>query len=303
MTFQRTAPTESTPIQVAAGHWTDYDARTGCTVILFDRPTPAVVDVRGGAPGSRETDLLAPGRLVRSVDAILLAGGSAFGLAAADGVMRFLRDRGRGVATPAGPVPIVPAAVIFDLAVGRPTAPNADAGYEACLSAGPIERVRRGLIGTGVGATTGKLFGQPARRGGFGVSTIAWAAGTVTALVVVNAAGAVVDAATGNDLLDGGPDRREQILTVGTPLGEREATTLGVVLLNAPADETALTRCAVAAHDAFARSIRPCHTIFDGDLVFAVGPLQGVPSPADILGVTTATELAMERAIVDAVTA
>jgi len=301
--FERTGLKESPSIQATVGHWTDRDALTGCTVFLFDRPAPAVVDVRGGAPGSRETDLLASGRLVRSVDALVLTGGSAFGLAAADGVMRFLQEQGRGVTTPAGPVPIVPAAVIFDLAVGQATAPDAASGYQACLSAGPIEQIQRGLIGAGIGATTGKLFGQTAKRGGFGVATVRWAAGSVTALVVVNAAGAVVDATTGREMIGGGAASREQMLTSATALGEREATTLGVVLVDAPADETALTRCAIAAHDAFARSIRPSHTIFDGDLVFAVGRRQGAPSPIEVLGVTTATELAMERAVVDAVTA
>jgi L-aminopeptidase/D-esterase-like protein len=295
--FERTAPPEPTSIQALVGHWTDHIALTGCTVVLFDRPAPAVVDVRGGAPGTRETDLLAPGKLVRSVDAILLTGGSAFGLAAADGVMRYLQEQGRGVATPAGPIPIVPAAVIFDLAVGLPTSPNADAGYQACLATRPIEELQRGRIGAGIGATTGKLLGNSPRRGGFGVSTVTWSAGSVSALVVVNAAGDVVDPAEGE------PDRREQILAGVPALGERQATTLGVILVNVHTDETTLTRCAVSAHDAFARAIRPCHTIFDGDLVFAVGLIQGTPSPVEVVGVTTATELAMERAVIDAVTA
>lgn len=294
--FERAERDEPTAIQVLVGHWTDHNALTGCTVVLFDRPAPAAVDVRGGAPGTRETDLLASGKLVRGVDAILLTGGSAYGLAAADGVMRFLQEHGRGFATPAGPVPIVPAAVIYDLAVGLPIAPNADAGYQACLSARSLDELPRGRIGAGIGATTGKLLGGSARRGGFGASTIRWGAGSVTALVVVNAAGDVVDRAGGE------PDHRERVLAGLTSLGERQATTLGVVLVNAPADETALTRCAISAHDGFARIIRPCHTILDGDLVFAVGLTPGAPAPAEILGVTTATELAMERAILDAVT-
>ncbi|MEA2595690.1 MAG: hypothetical protein QOF01_2159 [Thermomicrobiales bacterium] len=301
--FRRSGLSGDSPIDVVAGHWTDRDALTGCTVVLFDRPAPAVVDVRGGAPGSRETDLLAPGRLVRSVDAILLTGGSAFGLAAADGVMRFLQEQGRGVATPAGPVPIVPAAVIYDLAVGKPIAPDAGSGYSACLAAGPIGNLERGQVGAGTGASTGKLFGGRASRGGFGAATIAWADSSVTALVAVNSAGAVFDANSNRDALGGEADGREQLLVGAPDVGERQATTLGIVLVSAPVDETALTRCAVAAHDAFARSIRPCHTIFDGDLVFAVGLVRGAPSPVEVVGVTTATELAMERAIVDAVTA
>jgi L-aminopeptidase/D-esterase-like protein len=300
--FERSGLTGVQPIQATAGHWTDDDALTGCTVVLFDRPAPAVVDVRGGAPGSRETDLLAPGRLVRSVDAILLTGGSAFGLAAADGVMQFLQEQGRGVAAPAGPVPIVPAAVVYDLAIGKPMAPDAASGRRACLAAGPIENLPRGKVGAGTGTTTGKLFTGDGNRGGFGVGSISWPAGSVVALAVVNAAGAVVDE-TGRAIVSGEPDGRQRLLGNAAHLGERQATTLGIVLLNAPVDETALTRCAVAAHDAFARAIRPCHTIFDGDIIFAVGLMPGQLSPAQVLSVTTATELAMERAIVDAVTA
>jgi L-aminopeptidase/D-esterase-like protein len=301
--FKRTGLNEPAPIQAKVGHWTNGEAQTGCTVILFDRPAPAVVDVRGGAPGTRETDLLAPGRLVRSVDAILLTGGSAFGLAAADGVMRYLQEQGRGVATPAGPVPIVPTAVIYDLAVGRATAPDAESGRRACLAAVPIADLRRGKVGAGTGATTGKIYRTAIRRGGFGMATVTLAIGTVTALVVVNAVGAVVGAETGIDVLSGDADRRSELLDGLIEVGIHEATTLGVVLVNAPVDESALVRCAVSAHDAFARCIRPCHTIFDGDLVFAVGLAGGAPPPSDVLRVTTATELALEQAVIDAVVA
>jgi L-aminopeptidase/D-esterase-like protein len=269
---------------------------------LFDHAAPAVVDVRGGAPGTRETDLLAPGKLVRSVDAILLTGGSAFGLAAADGAMRFLRDQGRGVVTPAGPVPIVPAAVIYDLAVGQPVPPTPESGYAACRDAGPIEELERGLVGVGTGATSNKVFGNP-QRGGLGVATVAWAAGSVTVLVVVNAVGAVINPSTGLGVQDGKPDSRQSLLVSSSEMGDRQATTLGIVLVNAPANETTLTRCTIAAHDAFARAIRPCHTVFDGDLVFAVGLIGGSTAPLDVLHVSTATELATERAVIDAVTA
>jgi len=294
---------DAAPIGVAAGHWTDHDAMTGCTVVLFDRPAPAVVDVRGGAPGTRETDVLAPGRLVRHVDAILLTGGSAFGLAAADGVMRYLQEQGRGVATSAGPVPIVPAAVIYDLAVGHPTAPDAESGRAACVAAGPTAALDRGRNGVGCGATTRKIYAGEPQRGGFGVATIDWPGGLVTALVVVNAVGTVVDPNTGRGVLDGEGDRRARLLESVANSGEGQATTLGVVLVSAPVDEACLTRSAVAAHDAFARAIRPCHTIFDGDLVFAAGLVAGFPSPIEVARVATATELAMERAIIDAVTA
>jgi L-aminopeptidase/D-esterase-like protein len=293
------------PIGVAVGHWADAGALTGCTVVVFDRPASAVVDVRGGAPGTRETDLLAPGRLVRHVDAIMLTGGSAFGLAAADGVMRHLAELGRGVATPAGPVPIVPAAVIFDLAVGRPVAPDARAANLACAARVPVASVERGQVGVGTGATTDKLLSGTRARGGFGAAHQDCSGGSVRALVVVNAAGTVVDPGTGRPILDGTSDERLRLLenaSTAPTMGAREATTIGVLLVSAPADESALIRAAVAGHDAIARAIRPSHTIFDGDIVFACGLVPGAPTPADILATSIAAELAMERAIVDAVT-
>lgn len=289
-------------IGVRAGHWTNREARTGCTVVVLDRPAPTIADVRGGAPGTRETDLLAPGRLVRSADAILLTGGSAFGLAAADGVMRFLADQNRGVKTAAGPVPIVPTAVIFDLAVGSPLAPGPEDGQAACETLMPVPDLPRGLVGAGTGATTNKLFRNP-QRGGLGLSTVAWSAGEVTAIVVVNAAGAAIDAETGDPVLAGTHGDRVQLLAGSESTGHREATTLAVLLVAAPVDETALIRCAVAAHDGFARAIRPCHTIFDGDVVFAVGLTPGTPTPRQTLDLSVASELAIERAIYDAVTA
>jgi L-aminopeptidase/D-esterase-like protein len=299
--FQRTESGDIESIGVSVGHWTDTEAMTGCTVMLFDQAVSAVVDVRGGAPGTRETDLLASDRLVRSVDAIMLSGGSAFGLAAADGVMSYLRDRGRGVSTSAGPVPIVSAGVIFDLAVGQAIAPTAFHGNVACQSATPLNHVRRGQVGVGAGATTDKITGK-GQRGGFGMAEVTFDGGSVTALVVVNAAGAVFDPATGRTVPGGDVDGREQLLRVHSELGEGQSTTLGVVIVDAPIDDPGLRRCAIAGHDAFARMIRPCHTIFDGDLVFAAGLRRGTPTPREVLVVAVATELAMERAILDAVT-
>ena len=169
--FERSTDS-SVPIAVSGGHWTDRDALTGCTVLLFDRAAPAVVDVRGGAPGTRETDLLSPGSLVQSVDAIFLTGGSAFGLDAAGGVMKYLREKGRGVGTPAGPVPIVSAAVLYDLAVGEPVWPTADNAYDACRAAVSLADLPNGRIGAGTGATTQKMFSErPPMRGGTGYWT------------------------------------------------------------------------------------------------------------------------------------
>ncbi|HET7056492.1 MAG TPA: P1 family peptidase [Thermomicrobiales bacterium] len=278
------------------GHWTDQANRTGCTVIYFDRLVPAVVDVRGGAPGTRETDLLASDRLVGRVDAILLAGGSANGLAAADGVMQHLRERGRGFETAAGPVPIVPAAVIFDLAVGSATWPTADGGYEACEAARPLEESRMGRIGAGTGATYRKLWpNRDPAPGGFG-----WSAARISdsvaihALAVVNAVGDVVE----GDWVDGRPallgEMQEQM--------DRSATTLVTVIVDGAADQRTLRRVAAAAHDAMARTIVPCHTLWDGDLVFAAQTGDVVEGALpDALRLTVAAELAVEQAVKSAV--
>ncbi len=274
---------------VRVGHWTDPVGRTGCTVILLPASLPTVVDQRGGAPGTRETDVLRDGNLVRRADAILLTGGSAFGLAAADGVMTALRERGRGFATAAGPVPIVPGAVIFDLANGEAIWPGPDAGRAALWSAVPLSEVERGRVGAGTGATTAKVTGQP-RPGGFGLATVETATGSVTALIVVNAFGVVDD-----------PDPRAGTPRSGSTGAFGENTTIGAVLIDAPADPPTLHRCAIAAHDARSRVIVPCHTIFDGDTVFVSGLRDGQPRPADILGLAIATELAVEAAVRDAV--
>lgn len=287
------------------GHWSDAAARTGCSVVLFDRPALAAADVRGGAPGTRESGLLGPGRLVQRVDAIVLTGGSAFGLAAADGVVRWLAAQGRGFPTPGGPVPVVPAAVIYDLGVGQPVAPDAAAGAAACAAAGPLAEMGRGRVGVGTGATTGKAAAGPAARGGIGLGHVAWGGGAVTAVVVVNAFGEVVDPTTGRRILDPegvATDPRRALLAnadLRPALGE--ATSLAVVVVDGPADQSVLARCAVAAHDGFAHAIRPCHTIFDGDLVFAVAWEEGARSPVETLHLAVATELAVEQAIADAV--
>lgn len=286
-------------ISVTAGHWSDFDAETGCTVLLFERLAPTVVEIRGGAPGTRETALLGAGDLVQSVDAIFLTGGSAFGLAAAAGVMDFLRDQGRGVRTSTLPVPIVPAAVIYDLGTGQADWPVAANGRAACESAVPLLQLQRGRVGAGTGATTGKLWsGQPPVQGGIGLGACdVPGLGAVSAITVVNAAGSVF---TGIDETD---DRQELLTRCVSPQEGRSSTTLTVVLIRAETDRRALVRCAVAAHDGMARRIRPCHTIFDGDVVFVVGLRSGEVAPADVLALSVATELAVERSIVDAVTA
>ncbi len=292
---------------VSIGHWTDAAARTGCTVILFEHPALAAVDVRGGAPGTRETDLLRPDQLVRRADGLLLTGGSAFGLAAADGVLRFLTERERGFPTPAGLVPIVPAAVIYDLAVGSAIAPGPDDGYAACQAAGPLTSLVRGPVGAGTGATTGKIRPESVHQGGVGIGQIGWEGGSVTAIAVVNAFGQILDLTSGpaaNQKPDRMADPRFDVIATGSVGGTLgTATTLGVILIDAPTDHPTLMRCAAAAHDGFARVIYPCHTLLDGDLVFAATLVEGSPTTIESLRISLATEVATERAILDAVAA
>jgi L-aminopeptidase/D-esterase-like protein len=280
------------------GHVTHAAERTGCTVIVFDELVPACVDVRGGAPGTRETDVLAPGRLVGRVNAILLTGGSAFGLAAADGVVRWLAEHGRGVATAAGPVPIVPAAVIFDLAQGVALAPTADDGYAAASSAtlGPFTS---GALGAGAGATVAKLGGAPT-DGGLGVATVSVNNGEVTAIVALNALGDVRDPTDGRWLARSSVTQTAHELALGAGSAPREGehTTIGVILVSTPADRDALQRCCVSAHDALARCVVPAHTLFDGDSFFAVASSSAPTAPPAVLALQAATEIAVERAIV-----
>jgi L-aminopeptidase/D-esterase-like protein len=277
---------------VAIGHWTEIEARTGCTVIRFADPALTAVDIRGAAPGSRELDLLAPGRSVQRPDAILLSGGSAFGLGAAEGVVRWLAERGRGYPTPAGPVPIVPAAVIYDLATGSPAWPRADAGYDATAAAVPLDALQTGPVGAGTGATIGAILGPAAiRPGGFLAAQIRFDAGTVSAIAVVNAFGTLASA---DD-----PDPRISALSAArgrVPFGE--ATTLLACVTDIPVDHATLGRMTVAMHDGLARTIVPAHTMVDGDIAFASTLRHDpAPSPELVMNVCFAAELAVETAI------
>lgn len=258
---------------IRVGHWTDPVGRTGCTVVLLpDSGAVASVDVRGAAPGTRETDVLSPDNQVQVAHAILLTGGSAFGLAAADGVVRRLEERGIGVPTPAVPVPIVPTAVVFDLAEGQAVArPDAAAGYAATLAAEAGAPCGNGRLGAGTGATVGKLFGHDqAEPGGVGTASLRLpGTGTVGAVAVVNALGDVV-AEDGARLA--GPGTVARLLSSGVP-GPPPAgsnTTLAVVATDLALTKTQAHRIAVTAHDGLAQAIRPVHTAFDGDTVFAV---------------------------------
>ena len=262
------------------GHQTLATRPTGCTVVIAERGAVAGVDVRGAAPGTRETDLLNPLNLVDEVHAIVLSGGSAFGLDAASGVMRYLEERKIGFPTAYGAVPIVPAAILFDLGVGDPKVrPAAEWGYAAAssASAGPVEE---GNVGAGAGATIGKMMGmERAMKGGIGSASITLPDGlTVAALVAVNAYGDVIDPATGRVVAGvrtedgrGLADARALLRTGAAqkkPIGEN--STIGVVATNAKLTKTQATKVAQMAHDGLARSITPVHSLADGDTLFAL---------------------------------
>jgi L-aminopeptidase/D-esterase-like protein len=277
---------------VRVGHWTDRDAQTGCTVIRFDAPALSAVAMRGGATGSRELDVLKPGMTVQRADAILLTGGSAFGLAAADGVMYWLRDHNRGFQTAAGPVPIVPAAVIFDLATGDARSPDASSGRAATEAAEPLSLVATGRVGAGTGATLGKVCGRrTTRAGGFVGAQVKLPEGTVTALAVVNAFGCL---AASTRL-----DPRETFLAGSRQHAKPgESTTLLACITDIPLDHTALQRMTVAMDDGLARSIVPSHTYADGDIAFASTVREDVDCPLDqSFRVSLAAEMAVEAAI------
>jgi L-aminopeptidase/D-esterase-like protein len=272
---------------------------SGVTVVLTPPGTVGAVDCRGGAPGTRETDLLDPANTVRFIDAVLLAGGSAYGLAAADGIMRWLEEHERGLAMKGGLVPIVPGAVIFDLPVGGwDCRPTAEFGYAACETAGTTIAV--GTVGAGVGARAGVL------KGGIGTASTTLPCGvTVGAVVAVNSAGEVVDRSTGlpwmADLIaefaltPPPADQIDALARLESPL-EPLNTTIAVVATDAALSSTACRRLAIAAQDGLARTIRPAHTPLDGDTVFALatGAVE-VPPPADApAGMSPETRLVTE---------
>lgn len=262
------------------GHHTLAERPTGCTVILAEAGAVAGVDVRGSAPGTRETDLLNPINLVQQVHAIVLSGGSAFGLAAADGAVRYLEERRIGFPFGGGVVPIVPAAVLFDLSVGDGRIrPGADCGYAAARAA-TTDPVVEGNVGAGAGATVGKLWrADRAMKGGVGSAAIELPGGlVVAALVAVNAAGNVTDPATGRFVAggrteDGGriADLRALLRGSVRPASRAlENTTIGVVATNASLTKAQATKLAQMAHDGYARAIYPSHLTVDGDAIFAL---------------------------------
>lgn len=297
---------------IEVGHCTDTRRPTGCTVVIAREGAVAGVDVRGAAPGTRETDLLHPSNLALRVHAIVLAGGSAWGLDAASGVMQWLEQNNIGLDVGFGLVPIVPAAVLFDLAVGDANIrPDAQAGYQACVAASR-QAPAEGNVGAGAGALVGKLFGlQCAMRGGIGSASITVDGITVGAIIACNAVGDVIDPASGLLLAgarsaDGTALRnsRDALLAGETPqpLLAGSNTTIGVIATDAMLTKAQAHRLAQVAHDGLARSINPVHTMSDGDTLFALGTGRAGRAAGMLLLSTLAAEVTA-RAVVRAVLA
>ena len=289
---------------VKVGHFTDSRRPTGCTVVITEEGAVGGVDVRGSAPGTRETDLLNPINLVDRVNAVLLAGGSAFGLDAATGVVRYLEQRKIGYNVGVAFVPIVPAAILFDLGVGDARIrPDAEAGYKACEAASSA-RPAEGNVGAGAGATVGKLYGgRRAMKAGIGTASIKLAGLTVGAIVAVNAVGDIVDPATGLPIAGARTEDGKKLLntreamlrgnlTAGMLAGT--ATTIGVIATDAVLTKAQAQKIAQMAHDGLARAINPIHTMFDGDTIFALGTgKSGKTGNPTLLGVMAAEAMAL----------
>jgi L-aminopeptidase/D-esterase-like protein len=306
---------------IEVGQAQDDEALTGCTVVLCRKGAVGGVDVRGGAPGTRETDLLNPVNLVDKVHAVVLAGGSAFGLDSASGVMKYLAEQKIGYGVGATRVPIVPAAILFDLGLGKsPRHPDPEMGY-AAASAATSGAVTEGNAGAGTGATVGKIFGMVgAMKSGLGTASIDIGGGVIVgAIVAVNAFGDVLDPATGQIIAGARPAKLGPLklggagqfadtlevmrtLTGRTILGvaTKSNTVIGVVATNARFDKTQATKIAQMAHDGLARAIRPAHTMLDGDTIFALATGQK-KADVSIVGAYAAEVLA--QAIVRAVQA
>jgi L-aminopeptidase/D-esterase-like protein len=269
---------------VTAGHFTDREAHTGCTVVLFDPPAVGGVDVRGGMPGTRQTELLRPEFRNHEIHGMVFSGGSAFGLATADGVMRWLAEHDRGFKTPVGTIPIVPAAILFDLGAST-RRPGADDGYRAAAGASKAA-LEEGPAGAATGASVGKLLGLQHRSpGGVGVAGVRLEDGAiVAALAAVNAFGDIVGA--DGEIIAGTRDPSGAGFYKGPwpppgfrmpAYGQAENTTLVAIITDAPLTKGDCTRLAISAQDGIARAVRPAHTAVDGDVVFAFTMGKGVP--------------------------
>ena len=266
---------------IEVGHFTDTRRPTGCTVVIVRDGAVAGVDVRGAAPGTRETDLLAPTNLVERIHAIVLAGGSAWGLDAATGVVRWLEEQGVGMVVGPARLPLVPGAVLFDLLVGDSSIrPDGQAGYAACQAAS-TRAPAQGNVGAGTGAAVGKIFGiARAMKGGIGSASVTVDGITVGALVACNALGDVIDPDTALPIAGARTKNGKALLNtrrallrgeLPQPLIAGTNTTLGIIATDAIITKVQATRLAQSGHDGLARSINPVHTMSDGDTLFALG--------------------------------
>ncbi len=291
---------------IRVGHATNLDAITGCTAVLCPPNTIGGVDVRGGAPGTRETALLDPLRNVQTVNAIMLSGGSAYGLATADGAMRFLEEHGIGYTTGTGHlVPIVPAAILFDLAIGRADVrPDAAMGYAACAAAS-ADPVEQGSVGAGTGCRIGAMMGNElATKGGIGSASIDLGDGLiVAALVAVNAVGDVVgedgQIIGGLRLPEGGfVGVLNALRLLPRPLPSAQNTVIGVVATNARLTKVQVNKVAQMAHDGLARAVLPSHTMYDGDTIFALATGE-IAADVNLIGAygAEATAAAIRRGV------
>lgn len=299
-------------VGIEVGHHTDTRRPTGCSVVIARSGAVGGVDVRGAAPGTRETDLLAPSNTVNTVHAVLLSGGSAWGLDAAGGVMRWLDEQGIGLEVGPARVPIVPAAVLFDLMVGDARIrPDAAAGYAACAAAS-ARAPAEGNVGAGAGALVGKVFGhERAMKGGIGTASVRVSGVTVGALIACNALGDVIDPDTGAVIAgartaDGKSlaDTRRALLAGEAPIPILAGTntTIGVVATDAVLSKAQAHRLAQVAHDGLARAINPVHTVADGDTLFALATGKAASHPGMMVLATMAAE-AVARATVRAIQA
>ena len=297
---------------IEVGHFTDSRRPTGCTVVLARQGAVAGCDVRGAAPGTRETDLLQPANLVERVHAVMLSGGSAWGLDAASGAMRWLEEQGIGLEVGPARIPIVPAAVLFDLYLGdAKVRPDLQAGHAACQAAS-AQAPAEGSVGAGAGALVGKLYGvERAMKGGIGTASVRAGGFTVGAIVACNAMGDVVDPDSGRVIAgarreDGRTllDTRRALLAGEPPkrLVVAANTSIGVIATDAVLTKAQAGRLATAGHDGFARSINPAHTMLDGDTLFALGTGAG-GKPAEMVLLSTLAAEAVALATVRAVRA
>ena len=299
---------------IKVGHWTDRRAATGCTVVLYEPGAVPGVDVRGAAPGTHETDLLRPGYMAQALHAVVLTGGSLFGMASIAGVVRWCEEHGVGITFGRQCIPIVSGAVIFDLNTGRSDVrPTADSGY-AAASAAKAGRVLEGSVGVGTGATVAKLMGaNRSLKGGIGTASEVLDDGLIVgAIVAVNAVGDVIDPASGTPIAAPRGENGAFLDTMaglrsGTRRGAQQApegnTTIGVVATNARLNKEQANRLATVAHDGMARAIRPVHTSSDGDTIFAMATGQQEIAPTRITALEAFAAVAVERAIVKAVLA